>query len=78
MTLHDYGYLPPGFLELSCFGVIFSNIPPASESGFLPGIFLRESTVRQISFVMLIFRLFSIVFKPIVSGERGKFSRQIA
>ena len=39
MTLHDYGYLPPVFLELSCFGVIFSNIHPASESGFLPGDF---------------------------------------
>ena len=32
----------------------------------------------QISFVMLIFLLFSIVFKPIVFGERGKFPGQIA
>ena len=56
----------------------FSNIHPASESGFLPGIFFGESIVMQISFVMLIFLLFSIVFKPIVFGGRGKFPGQIA
>ena len=64
------------FKELSCFGVKFSNIHPASESGFLPGIFFGESIVMQISFFMLIFLLFSIVFKPIVFGgganSRGK------
>ena len=32
----------------------------------------------QISFVMLIFLLFSIVFKPIVFGGRGKFLGKIA
>ena len=46
----------------------FSNIHPPSESGFLPGIFLGESIVMQISVVMLIVLLFSIVFKPIVFG----------
>ena len=35
---------------------------PASESGFLPGIFWEESIVMQISFVMLIFLLFSNQF----------------
>ena len=70
MTLHDYGYLPPGFLKSY----------PVSERNFqiytLPrslaffwGFFLGESIVMQISFVMLIFLLFSIVFKPIVLGE---------
>ena len=73
MTLHDYGYLPPVFLELSCFGVIFSNIHPASESGFLPEIFLGESTVMQISFVLLIFRLFSNqLFLGRGANSRGK------
>ena len=57
-----------------CFGVKFSNIHPASESGFLPGIFLGgESIVMQISFVMLIFLLFSNQF-----FGRGKFPEQIA
>ena len=37
----------------------FSNIHPASESSFLPGILLGESIVMQISFDMLIFLLFS-------------------
>ena len=36
----------------------FSTIHPASESDFLSGIFLGESIVMQISFVMLIFLLF--------------------
>ena len=40
----------------------FSNIHPASESGFLSGIFSGESIVMQISFVMLIFLLFSNQF----------------
>ena len=57
------------FKELPCFGVKFSNIHPASESGFLLGTFLGESIVMQISFVMLIFLLFSIVFKAIFWGE---------
>ena len=37
----------------------FSNIHPALESGFLPGIFFlgAKSIVMQISFVMLIFLL---------------------
>ena len=48
--------------ELPCFGVKFSNIHPALESDFLPGIFLGESIVMQISFVMLIFLLFSNQF----------------
>ena len=30
------------FKELPYFGVQFSNIHPALESGFLPGTFLRE------------------------------------
>ena len=42
----------------------FSNIHPASESGFLLRNFSGGgSIVMQISFVMLIFLLFSIVFK---------------
>ena len=57
-----------GFKELPCFGVKFSNIHPASESGFLPGIFWG-SIVMQISFIMLNFSIFSIVLKPIVFGE---------
>ena len=40
----------------------FSNIHPASESDFLSGIFSGESIVMQISFVMLIFLLFSNQF----------------
>ena len=62
MTLHDYGYLPAGFLKSY----------PVSERNFqiytLPRSlaffrgFFGESIVMQISFVMLIFLLFSIVF----------------
>ena len=63
------------FKELPCFGVKFSNIHPASESGFLPGIFLGESIVMQISFVMLIFLLFSIVFKPIFWGRENSWGK---
>ena len=75
MTLHDYGYLPPEFLKLPCFGVKFSNIHPASECDFLlSGIFSGESIVMQISFVMLIFLLFSNQF----FGGRGKLPGQIA
>ena len=52
----------------------FSNIHPASESGFLQGIFSggggAKSIVIQISFVMLIFLLFSNQF---FWGEGGKF-----
>ena len=40
----------------------FSNIHPASESDFLLGIFSGESIVMKISFVMLIFLLFSNQF----------------
>ena len=43
----------------------FSNINPASESGFLPGIFSgggAKSIVMQISFVMLIFYCFQTNF----------------
>ena len=40
------------FKELPCFGVKFSNIHPASESGFLPGIFSGDGEK-------------SIVFKPV-------------
>ena len=50
------------FKELPCFGVKFSNIHPASESDFLSGIFSGESIVIRISFVMLIFLLFSNPF----------------
>ena len=78
MTLHDYGYLPPGFLKSY----------PVSERNFqiytLPRSlaffrgFFGESIVMQISFVMLIFLLFSIVFKPTVFGgganSRGKLA----
>ena len=53
------------FKEVPCFGVKFSNIHPASESDFLSGIFSGESIVMQISFVMLIFLLFS---EPILLG----------
>ena len=66
MTLHDYGYLPPEFLK----SYPLSDIHPASESDFLSG----ESIVMQISFVMLIFLLFSNQF----FWGRGKFPRQIA
>ena len=44
------------------FGAKFSNIHPALESGFLPGIFSGGSIVMQISFVMLMFLLFSNQF----------------
>ena len=52
------------FKELPCFGVKFSNIVyPALESDFLSEtIFGGESIVMQISFVMLIFLLFSNQF----------------
>ena len=53
----------------------FSNIHPESESDFLSGTFSGgESIVMQISFVMLIFLLFSDQF----FGGRGKFLGQIA
>ena len=55
MTLHNY--------ELPCFGVKFSNLYPASESGFLPRIF---------SGGIYCYANFSIVFKPIFRGG-GKF-----
>ena len=71
MTLHDYGYLPPGFLK--SFGVNFQIYTLPRCLAFFLG-FLGESIVVQISFVMLIFLLFSIVFKPIVFGG-GKNSR---
>ena len=75
MTLHDYGYLPlESSKELPCFGVKFSNIHPASESGFLSGIFWEESIVVQVSFVMLIFLLFSNQ----LFCRWGKFPGQIA
>ena len=62
------------FKELPCFGVKFSNIHPASESDFLSGIFSggRESIVMQISFVMLIFLLFSNQFFWGGANSRGK------
>ena len=41
------------FKELPCFGVKFSNIHPASESGFLPGIFLGGSIVMLCKFPLL-------------------------
>ena len=69
--------LPPEFL--TCFGVKFSNIHPASESGFLQGIFSggggAKSIVIQISFVMLIFLLFSNQF---FWGGGGQIPGQIA
>ena len=58
----------------------FSNIHPASESGFLPGIFFgggAKSIVMQISFVMLSFLLFSNQF--LLGGGKlleGKASSQ--
>ena len=74
MTLHDYGYLPPGFLKSY----------PVSERNFqiytLPRSlaffrgFFGESIVMQISFVTLIFLLFS---NQLFLG-RGKFPGQIA
>ena len=71
MTLHDLRVpAARSFKELPCFGVKFSNIHPASESGFPPGIFFGGgSIVMQISFVMLIFLLFSTQF----FWGRGKF-----
>ena len=62
------------FKELPCFGVKFLNIHPASENDFLSGIFSGESIVMQISFVMIIFLLFSEQF----FWGRGKFPGQIA
>ena len=53
---------------LPCFGAKFSNIHPASESGFLPGIFLGIYCYAN----SLCYANFSIVFKPIVFGGRGK------
>ena len=76
MTLHDYGYLPPGFLKSY----------PVSERNFqiytLPRSlaffrgFFWESIVMQISFVMLIFLLFSIVFKLTVFGGGANCLRE--
>ena len=73
MTLHDYGYLPPEFLELPCFGVKFSNIHPASESGFLPGIFFWGGIYCYANFFC--YANFSIVFKPIFFWGGGANSR---
>ena len=50
----------------------FSNIHPASESDFLSGIFSGEYIVMQISFVMLIFLLFSNQFFGGGATSRGK------
>ena len=59
------------FKELPCFGVKFSNTHPASESGFLPGIWGRgKSIAMQISFVMLIFLLLLNYF----FGGRGQIA----
>ena len=54
------------FKKLPCFGVKFSNTHPASESGFLPGIFSGYA----IFFInchanFFCYANFSIVFKPI-------------
>ena len=50
------------FKELPCFGVKFLNIHTASEFDFLSGILSGESIVMQISFLILIFLLFSNQF----------------
>ena len=50
----------------------FSTIHPVSESDFLSGIFLGESIVMQISFVMLIFLLFLNQFFGGGANSRGK------
>ena len=79
MTLHDYGYLPPGFLKSYPVSERNFQIYTLPRSlAFFRGFFWGESIVMQISFVMLIIPLFSIVFKPIVFGGRGKFPGQIA
>ena len=76
MTLHDYG-VPAAriFKELPCFGVKFSNIHPASESDFLSGIFSGGIYCYANFFC---YANFSIVFKPIFFGGKGKFPGQIA
>ena len=57
------------FKELPCFGVKFSNIHPASESGFLPGIFSGgEGGKISCNANFFCYANFSIVFKPIFLG----------
>ena len=56
-------------MELPCFGVKFSNIHPASESDFLPGIFSGGIYCYANFFC---YANFSIVLKPILFGGRGK------
>ena len=77
MTLHEY--LPPEFLKsypVSEWNFQIYTLP--RSLAFFRGFFLGESIVMQISFVTLIFLLFSIVFEPIIFGGRGKFPGQIA
>ena len=70
MTLHDYGYLPPEFLRVTlCRSEIFKYTPLPRSLTFFHGFFRGESIVMQISFVMLIFLLFSNQFL----GGRGRF-----
>ena len=70
MTFHDYGYLAARiFKELPCFGVKFSNIHPALESEFLPGIFSGRIYCYANFFC---YANFSVVFKPILFGGKGK------
>ena len=58
MTLHDYGYLPPGFLKSYPASEWNFQIYTASESGFLPGIFFGIYCYAN----FLCYANFSIVF----------------
>ena len=65
-------YLKPAsriFKELPCFSVRFSNIHPALESGFLPGIFQGGIYCYANFFCSA---NFSIVLKPIFFWGGGK------
>ena len=63
MTLHDYGYLPQEFLKSHPVSELNFQIYTLPLSlTFFQGFFLGESIVMKISFVMLIFLLFSNQF----------------
>ena len=64
--------VPPtrSFEELPCFGVKFSNIHPASESGFLSEIFSFSGGAQNLLLnKFFCYANFSIVLKPFLGGR---------